>query len=100
MEIINIVSMRTKIPTTMMRITFGKREIRPTKELLKWHWKDNDQIEIKLKIIGGGSMKPMKHKYGNDYTIKQPKYWIKKNRKSWKIKEEDLNEYLNRFGEY
>ena len=61
-EIINIVSRKTEIPEAMMRITYGKKEIRPTKEPLKWQWKDNDQIEIKLKVLGGGTTK------ANDYN--------------------------------
>ena len=39
----------------MIRLTFGKHEIYPSNELLKWNWKDNDQVAIKMRLLGGGT---------------------------------------------
>ena len=37
-----------------MRITYGYKEIHKSKQPLGWKWKDNDKIEVKLKLLGGG----------------------------------------------
>ena len=37
----------------MMRITHGRNEIKPNNTKLNWQWKNHDQIEIKLKLLGG-----------------------------------------------
>ena len=43
------------IPKTMIRITFGKQEIHLINESLKWYWNSNDQVEIKIILLGWGT---------------------------------------------
>ena len=38
----------------LLRITFGLLEINPTQTSLKHEWKENDQIVLKLRLLGGG----------------------------------------------
>ena len=74
------------IPKTMIRITFGKREIYPTNEPLKWYWNDNDQVEVKMRILGGGFNYGADFIERKDYKLKYPNKWIKRNVHEYRIK--------------
>ena len=52
-EIFNIIRQLTHIHKEHLRIIFESKEIYPTKKERLYNWKKDDQLHIKIRILGG-----------------------------------------------
>ena len=77
-----------------MRITYGRNKIKPNNTIVNWQWKNHDQIEIKLKLLGGGR-EPSHQNNQSEIRNEQHNIWIKKHDITWKQKNLTINEYIN-----